>query len=124
MSMEEFIKTLSKEQKDALLKALSGGTFEEEKTVNDTGSDENFTMSKEKTNVKSDSRRRPVTGGKNTFVDTGEHRDVVTPKINKTPRNRPAAKKKEVKCHACGKSFAIDSRYNYGEFYRCDNCVG
>ena len=127
MSMDDFVKTLSEQQKKALLKALSGGTFELENVPDETKAkehgEEDFTMSKKKT-AKSQPRRKPVRAGENTYVDTGEHKDIVTPETTRTPRQRPKPNKKNVKCHVCGKTFAVDTRYSYGDFQRCNNCVG
>ena len=142
MSMDEFIQTLTEEQKQALLKALSGGSFEPEVPAESTthppfidGSrlqnkepiskavDGDFTMHK-KTELSKQKRREKVKGSENTWTDTGEHRDVETPDTARTPRNRSAPKKKTVRCHVCSKDFTINASLLYGEYYRCDRCTG
>ena len=125
MSMEDFAKTLTEEQKQALLAALtqaenvSEEPQQEEVATNNVSDD--FTMTKQN-NLQSNSRRVPVQAQQNGWTDTGEHRNVETPEITKTPRNRKPAKKTTAKCHICGKLVNVDKRFQYGEFIRCDNC--
>tara|TARA_R100000278_G_C5475404_1_gene166223 strand:+ start:953 stop:1336 length:384 start_codon:yes stop_codon:yes gene_type:complete len=126
MSMDDFIKTLNEEQKAALLSALSGEQKAEEVTetaeeTNDITDD--FRVVK-KSSLSSNRRREPVKAKGNTWTDTGEHRDVQTPNVQRTPRNRVAPKKKNVTCNACGKTFKVNASIVYGEYYRCDRCVG
>lgn len=125
MSMEDFAKTLTPEQRKALFDALSkteSVTLEEheEKTSTNNVADD-FTMIKEN-NLQSNSRRVPVKAQQNGWTDTGEHKNIETPQITKTPRNRKPASKMSAKCHVCGKSISVDKRFQYGEFIRCDNC--
>jgi len=141
MSMDEFIKTLTEEQKKALLKALSGGSFDpevpnkpftthppfidrlqHEEPISEAV-DGDFTMHK-KTELSKQKRREKVKASDNTWTDTGEHRDVETPDTARTPRNRPTPKKKTVRCHICSKDFTINASLLYGEYYRCDRCTG
>lgn len=145
MSMDDFIQTLSSEQREALLKALVGDHVK--KTVDsiaaddDLGSDleevlseepvktkpkvEDFTMRKDGNNALGKTgRKEPVKAKANTWTDTGEHKDVSTPDAARTPRNRVAPKKKKVRCHICGKDFTINASLVYGEYYRCDRCIG
>lgn len=129
MSMDEFVKTLSEEQKAALITALSGNDSQSEPTTNTESPSrsvdevtEDFRVVKNDNNLKGNSRRVPVNAGKNTWTDTGEHKEVVTPNAQRTPRNRPPPKKKEVLCNACGKTFKVNANMVYGEFYRCDRC--
>jgi|TARA_R110002020_G_scaffold259954_2_gene474111 hypothetical protein len=75
-------------------------------------------------NDNKDTRKRPVTGGENTWVDTGEHKDIDTPDVDLTPRNRPPSRKVTKRCHVCGKDFSIDPSLVSGEFARCDTCTG
>ena len=142
MSMNEFIKTLTEEQKRALLKALSGGSFDpevpnkpftthtpsvdrlqHEEPISEAV-DGDFTM-KQKDSLTS-RRRSPVKAGENQWTDQGECRgkDVETPKIKPTPRNRKPPRKKSVTCHVCGKSTKVNANFVHGEFYRCDKCSG
>ena len=69
-------------------------------------------------------RRETVKARANTWTDTGEHKDISTPEATRTPRNRPAPKKKDVTCHICGKKDKVNASLVYGEFYRCDRCTG
>lgn len=120
MSMDEFVNTLSDEQKQALMKALSAEAVEkkEEEISGD------FTMNKPSSKIQSQKRRESVRGKENSWTDTGEHRDIETPDKAQTPRNRPKPKKKQVKCHACGKTSTVNASLVYGEYYRCDRCTG
>jgi DNA-directed RNA polymerase subunit RPC12/RpoP len=146
--MDDFIQTLSSEQREALLKALVGdhvkGTVEsrwqheepaseavdgvaEQKPETSRAKDaEDFTMHKKTdSGLPKSGRREPVRARKNTWVDTGsEAKDVTTPEVNRTPRNRKPPAKKQVTCHACGKKFKVNANIVYGEYYRCDRCTG
>lgn len=120
--MDDFVKTLSEEQKAALLSALAGKeeVVETEET-NDITDD--FKVVKKST-LGSNRRREPVKARENTWTDTGEHREVETPNVHRTPRNRPPPKKKHVTCNACGKKYQVNANIVYGEYYRCDRCTG
>jgi hypothetical protein len=145
MSMDDFMRSLSDQQKAMFLAALQdSGTppneedidinpkwtttmpphikkeFENEDT---TTSVSDFTM-KSKSAVQSQKRKERVTAGKNTWSDSGESKDVQTPSIAMTPRTRPPAKMVDMNCHVCGKTFSINSSLVYGQFYRCDGCSG
>ena len=120
MSMDEFVNTLSDEQKQALLKALSGKEEQPEPTT----VDEDFTMHRSDNKIRPQKRRESVRARENTWTDTGELKDVETPQASLTPRNRATPKKKQVKCHACGKTTEVNSNLVFGEYYRCDRCIG
>tara|TARA_R110002051_G_scaffold312484_1_gene387702 strand:+ start:332 stop:826 length:495 start_codon:yes stop_codon:yes gene_type:complete len=63
--------------------------------------------------------------GENQFVDDGvEDKDIVTPDVPLTPRNRVPSKTIKVACHICNKAYEISAQLLQGQFYRCDNCVG
>tara|TARA_Y100000592_G_C5425114_1_gene295285 strand:- start:242 stop:628 length:387 start_codon:yes stop_codon:yes gene_type:complete len=126
MSMEDFVKTLSDEQKQALVQALSGEVKEQVNQPEPTETvEEDFTMKKTRSSLKTDSRRQAIKAKKNTWTDNrAEHTDIETPKITKTPRNRKPVQKKEVQCKSCGKSFKVHPSVLFGEFYRCDRCAG
>lgn len=121
MSMEDFVNTLNDEQKAALLAALS-----KEETVK-TNSEkvevdrEDFTVIK---NTSAKNKREKVKAKQNTWVDTGEDRHIVTPEKPLTPRTRKPPAKKNVQCSVCGKKYSINASLVYGEYYRCDNCIG
>tara|TARA_B110001454_G_C12419090_1_gene308531 strand:- start:70 stop:450 length:381 start_codon:yes stop_codon:yes gene_type:complete len=68
--------------------------------------------------------RAPVQAKENTWSDNGESKEIETPEFEKTPRNRPKPKVRVVNCHVCGKSNKISPELVYGEFYRCDKCIG
>lgn len=137
MSMKDFVNSLSEEQKKALMDALNDkdnpilSHFPDEtkqKTI-DAIQDDNelpprrndFTVDPKKSNNR---RREPVRARKNEWIDTGEFRDIETEYGEKTPRNRKPPKKVDVECSVCGRSFKADSRYIYGEYHRCNKCVG
>lgn len=126
MSMKDFIGTLSEEQKKALIDALM--STDNNSTKQETQDNDNkpslrndFTVDPKKSNNR---RREPVRARKNEWVDTGEFKDIETEYGEKTPRNRKPPKKVDVECSVCGRSFKADSRYIYGEYHRCNKCVG
>lgn len=127
MSMKDFVNTLNEEQRKALLAALSDdtnitlshvdkATKEETKTI----INEDFVMNKSQNT--SGKRKEPVKARQNQWVDTGEFKDITTPEVARTPRNRQSPKKVQAKCYVCGKGFEADSRFVFGEFHRCDRC--
>ena len=124
MSMNEFVDTLTDEQRAALLKALTGDDFKPEVRKSEEpvseAVDGDFTMNKGRTNK----QRTPIVARENTWTDTGEAKDVTTPEVTRTPRNRQPPKKKEVRCHSCGKTFSVSPSVMFGEYYRCDRCCG
>jgi len=127
MSMEEFVNTLSDEQKKALLDALSDKDKLVAEKVNKQTKrivSENFIVEtkQESINSQTNRRREPVRARENRWEDTGEFRDVETPDVERTPRKRPPPKKVDVECSSCGKSFKVDSRFVFGEYYRCNRC--
>ena len=100
-----FIDSLSEEQKKKLLQALGNQNITSTKTAQ---VDENFIV--KKADVPSQTRRKEAVKARNNeWEDTGEFRDISTP---------------DVECHVCGKSFKIDPRFAYGEYYRCNKCSG
>lgn len=138
-SLDDFLLSLSEEQKQALLKALittnighgpeqttkapDNKEIKQFTTVKSVTVDENFKVNKTDT-ITSSRRKEPVRGRENRWQDEGEFRDVETPNFERTPRRRPSAKKVDLECHVCGKIFKEDSRYVYGEFPRCNRCTG
>lgn len=120
MSMKDFVDTLTDEQKKALMEALVGKSDQPESTIKNN-INEDFTM----TRIDSaKNRRETVKGGKNTWTDNGEDRHIITPEMPLTPRNRKPPKKRDVKCSVCGKNQQVNSSLVYGEYYRCNNCIG
>ena len=133
MSMDEFMRSLSDQQKAMFLAALQdSGTPPEEDVIEPqtkqpskkTKDPNDFTM-KPKNGVPQQKKRKvPVKARENTWTDTGEHRDVSTPEFTKTPRNRKPPQKKTVTCSACGSKSKINANLVQGQYYRCENCVG
>jgi lipopolysaccharide export LptBFGC system permease protein LptF len=136
--MNDFINTLSEEQKKVLLEALldNSPTLESvpqttkqesikhiQSSVPTAGTNDDFVM-KRQDNSSNVRRKEAVRARKNEWVDTGEFHDIETPKGDRTPRKRPPHKKLEVECHVCGKTFKEDPRYVHGEYYRCNRCTG
>lgn len=127
---DKFIATLNPEQIAQLKAALEETKAEPvkkprkkaaSKKVITTNKAETFTTIKQE----SDGGRVPVKFKKNSWKDIGEFRDdedVKTPKYDPTPRSREKAKKVEVECYVCGKTFFEDPRYIYGEYQRCSKC--
>lgn len=120
MSMNDFIKTLSEDQKRALLDALQQNGPETQS--DDESSDNNFIVDPKR--GQSNRRREPVKARKNEWVDEGEFRDIETKYGDRTPRNRKPPKKMDVECSVCGRSFKTDPKYVYGEYHRCNKCIG
>lgn len=131
MSMKDFVKTLSEEQKKALMEALSDKDNlilshlpdeSKEQTIQAIKDSNNFIVDPNKTS--NNRRKEPVKARKNEWVDTGEFRDIETPYGERTPRNRKPSKKMDVECSVCGRSFKTDPKYVYGEYHRCSRCTG
>jgi hypothetical protein len=127
MNMKDYLNSLSENEKAELKKALL--VPKDEPDVPDDGEPEpkpfvteDFTVKYRKR--KSKKGKSEVQAGKNEWIDEGELRDVTTPDFEKTPRRRSPPKKVHVECHLCGKTFKSDPRYSYGEFYRCNKCIG
>lgn len=69
-------------------------------------------------------RKEAVQAHGNIWSDTGEDRHIETPEVSRTPRNRAKPKMKSVTCHVCGKKSKVRASLVYGEYYRCDSCIG
>ena len=66
----------------------------------------------------------PVVGGDNTFTDEGtDSKDIETPQIALSPRNRPASVTVEILCHKCGKTEKVAQSLVQGEFHVCGKCA-
>lgn len=125
-NMEDFLNTLSEEQKQALAKALESSNKikpKESLPPTKTEVDENFKVSR--TSNKINGARTPVKASNwNEWEDEGEFKDIETPRGKKTPRNRERTKLIDVECHVCGKTFSMNPNYIFGEYQRCSRCVG
>lgn len=64
--------------------------------------------------------------GANSFSDTGQCRgsDYATPQYKPSPRTRQQARKVDVRCHACGKTFQKLESLVTSDYHRCDRCCG
>jgi hypothetical protein len=128
MSMKDFINTLNEEQKKALLEALNSDSptlaHVPTSTKSETKSiiNEDFTMNPP-TSSAYKKRKEAVKAKMNTWVDTGESKDVTTPDVKPTPRKRQPPLKVKLQCHVCGKDFEADKRFVFGEYNRCDRCA-
>ena len=125
MSMDKFVNSLTDEQKQALLEALMGGESQEvpkKQPVREVKDSFIANTKKGQSNVQNNKRREPVRGRENRWEDTGEFRDIETPDVERTPRRRAPPRKIDIECASCGKSFKVDSRFVYGEYYRCNRC--
>lgn len=133
-NFDEFLSSLSDEQKQKLVESLLSQSStakkqdapkapkQNKKSPTPSATvDENFVVNKADSNSR---RREPVKARKNEWVDGGEFRDIETPNAERTPRNRPAHKKVDVECSVCGRSFKTDPKYVYGEYHRCSRCTG
>lgn len=121
--MKDFLGSLSSEQQQELSRMLTSMQKSDEDLVptdDETSVDEDFTVNRG--NLKKG--RAPVSGGENTWEDTGELKEVETPSFEKTPRNRPSPKTAEVSCHVCNRTFKVSESLLYGEFHRCNRCTG
>jgi hypothetical protein len=136
MNLKAFVETLSVEERGQLLSILTSHldtvetpTPTQKEAVNEkpqaakSNINEDFTMNTSNS-IKSTNKRIPVQARKNTWSDTGEDRHIETPSVTRTPRNRKPPAKKDVVCSACGKKDKVNSSLVYGEYYRCERCVG
>lgn len=143
MDLNNFFNSLSDEQKKQLAGALLSSVESENppvkketkpKTKKQTKPkeppsivvDDNFTVTRVESKDSQNRRKEPVRARKNEWKDTGEFRDANSPDYDLTPspRKREAPKKIDVDCHVCGRSFKADQRFVYGEYHRCNRCVG
>jgi len=130
--LQDFLGTLSPEQKEELMKALSTSSTEKPSTPKETNStretQDDFTMKIKKQGE--DVGR--VTGVPvnemprfNKFSDDGtEHTDAnnTTPKVALTERKRPPFKKVSQLCTRCNKTFSVHPQFAR-DFYICDSCL-
>jgi formylmethanofuran dehydrogenase subunit E len=124
MSMKDFINTLSKEQRLALLAALKDENEVSTPNNQEEVKQENNSFIVDPKKNSNNRRREQVRARKNEWVDEGEFRDMETKYGERSPRNRKPSKKIDVECSVCGRSFKTDPKYVYGEYHRCSRCVG
>ena len=130
--MAKFIESLDDEQRKAFEKVFKsvGSSMgvevkEEKQDAPANNVNEDFRV----TNSKLERGRTPVRARKNQWVDEGEDRDpdfdpAKFERMGKAARNRSKARKKTIECHICGRSFAVNPAYVYGENVRCNRCTG
>lgn len=140
MDLNNFFQSLSDDQKKNLAQALLSSVEDktEPKLIDPQQNkakpiqqpkitvDDNFIVKKNDFPDNQNRRKEPVRARKNEWNDIGEFRDLDAPEYQKTPtpRRREPPKKIDVECHVCGRSFKVDQRFVYGEYYRCNKCVG
>ena len=144
MSMDDFMRSLSDQQKAMFLAALQdSGTPPESNDEDETkwtttmpphikeemepapaaSNDMDFSMN---SNVKT--KNAPVRAtGENGFTDTGtdcKSEEDSTPEYTPMKRTRRPAQKVAVTCNACGRQEQVGKQYVMGDYYRCSRCVG
>ena len=135
--VKTLLESLTQEQKDELVQSLLNSNVKSDEPQTAPHNKEEKKEETPTTRVKEDftvvnnnleQRKSVVKARKNNWVDEGEFRDdeVDYEKFEKmkTPRRRGKPKKKQVECHVCGKTFAINESLIYGEFVRCNRCTG
>jgi hypothetical protein len=138
--LEEFIKSLSDEQKRALIENLNSQLGVQElktpepeplpatrvqESVRDVNLD--FSMNKD-AKKESLGKKVPVTETKrfNSFTDDGTEskgEEFSTPEVSLTERRRPPAKKVSQTCSKCGKTVEVHPTHAR-EWFSCDKCIG
>lgn len=128
MNFDQLVNSLNAEQKLALLNALQSneGKASSKTQERKLNVSENFIVNRE---LQDRRGRNPVRANKNVWEDEGEKRDPnfnpeIYEKMGRTARNRKKPKKVEVECSVCGRNVMIDEQYVYGEYHRCNRCVG
>lgn len=131
MSMKDFVNTLNDEQRKALLEALAVTDDDSPEIVEEEKEPEPYDMNKEfhqfvmnKQKELDKAKKKPVQAKENTWQDTGENRDIETPKIEITPRKRKPPETKTLVCKVCGAMEKVNAAFVSGQFYRCNRCVG
>ena len=136
--VKTLLESLTDEQKAQLVQGLvsnmrgtdEGLTEPQKKLKEETVSsqprvNEDFTVNRKEDELQ---RKSPVKARNNEWEDMGEDRDhsIDYEKManSRTPRRRGKPKKRNVECHVCGKSFAMNENLIYGEFVRCNRCTG
>jgi formylmethanofuran dehydrogenase subunit E len=131
---KDLLKNLTTEQKQALLDQLMGSlsqsTAEEpEETEQDLPANninENFRVTKTKTQL--ERGRTPVRARKNRWEDTGEFQlegeEEWSNDRKRSSRSRAKAKKVQLECSVCGKTYMESPSLVYGEYHRCNRCGG
>lgn len=142
--LDEFIKSLSTEQKQALLESINESLgveslksepqkkpkpvrVDKSKATKSKLRDQDldFTISRTDNEEKT---RMPVTETKrfNSFTDDGteaKDEEFKTPDIQPTERRRPPVQKVNQKCSKCGKQVSVHPTHAR-DWFTCDRCIG
>ena len=134
--VKALLDSLTPDQKQDLIKGIlnsnvkGGETPEVEDSEETVSSNPHSTVNEDFSVTRENKKgaKKVVKFQKNAWVDDGEMRDedVNYDKLEKTrtPRRRSQPSKKQVECHVCGKSFAINENMVHGEYIRCNRCIG
>lgn len=148
--LKTLLDTLTPEQKSKLIASLMDETEDELPVVNKAAKEESEAASETKDAPKKNrpqqratvnedftvtrevgvgTGRTPVRAKQNQWQDTGEGRDPdFNPEEFKkkgiAARTREAPQEKSLLCHVCGRGFKINPSLVYGEYVRCDRCIG
>lgn len=129
---KDLLKNLTTEQKQALLDQLmsslsEAATEEPKETEQDVPANsvsEDFRV----VNSKIERGRTPVRARKNRWEDTGEFQlegeEEWSNNRKRASRSRPKAKKVQLECSVCGKTYMESPSLIYGEYHRCNRCGG
>lgn len=83
-----------------------------------------FIMSSKRTEQKSGKEKLYVGPRENKYSDNGEDKNIITPKVEPTARNRPNIENQKVLqvCETCGKKEKVLPLYAR-DYYRCESCL-
>ena len=153
MNFDDFVNSLSDEQKQKLMQGLMEAAerppvevktrdLPTRKSKLEDQEQEETVSSKPRSNVTEDFRvvknektekgKTAVIARKNQWSDKGDIGETRETdfdperfeRMGKTPRNRNKVKKETIECHVCGRSFQVNSSLVHGEFVRCNRCTG
>ena len=129
---KDLLKNLTSEQKQALLEQLMSSLSEvsekqeprEEVVSSRSEVTEDFRVTKTQSQI--ERGKTPVRARKNSWKDDGsfklEGEDEWSSNRKRTARSRSKAKKVEVECSVCGKTYMEHPSLIYGEYHRCNRC--
>jgi len=129
---KDLLKNLTSEQKQALLEQLMSSLSEvsekqeprEEAVSSRSEVTEDFRVTKTQSQI--ERGKTPVRARKNSWKDDGsfqlEGEDEWSSNRKRTARSRSKAKKVEVECSVCGKTYMEHPSLIYGEYHRCNRC--
>ena len=129
---KDLLKNLTSEQKQALLEQLMSSLSEvsekqeprEEAVSSRSEVTEDFRVTKTQSQI--ERGKTPVRARKNSWKDDGsfqlEGEDEWSSNRKRTARSRSKAKKVEVECSGCGKTYMEHPSLIYGEYHRCNRC--